>query len=164
LTYKKAAQRFADFYAPPLQEMPTEPAEAVEEKSAKSPEMTEEETHQMAAIYNLDSLLEQKSNEYSSMHDVGSILNESKLDVALLTSNIDDTPVTESAFAIAPKTKPPEESDTGGGNMSPEAIAALLGNAEPEVTAAETAEPEKPESSGGNMSPEAIAALLAANE
>ncbi|MCL2637648.1 MAG: hypothetical protein FWD48_04680 [Oscillospiraceae bacterium] len=54
----------------------------------------------------------------------------------------------------------PAAEEAPGGNMSPEAIAAMLAaNSAPEPEPAPAAE----ESSGGNMSPEAIAAMLAAN-
>ncbi|MCL2037289.1 MAG: hypothetical protein FWG83_07915, partial [Oscillospiraceae bacterium] len=59
------------------------------------------------------------------------------------------------------------ESDSGGGNLSPEAIAALLAGAASEPETEPAPEPEKPasvhesDSGGGNLSPEAIAALLA---
>lgn len=99
-----------------------------------------------SAIYSIDSILEQKSHEYSSIHDVSSILNESKLDVDSLISNIDDIPEpTETPFAPAspapPPSSPSSEPQSGGGNMSPEEISELL--AVSEVT--EESAPDDPE-------------------
>ncbi|MCL2071296.1 MAG: hypothetical protein FWH07_03570 [Oscillospiraceae bacterium] len=150
LTYKKAAKNFADYFKPP--EMPESSNESAETDNT-------EQNDDMDAIYSIDSILEQKSHEYSSIHDVGSILNENKIDVESLASNIDDEPITESAFApVLNNTKKTADSEpeSSGGNMSPEAIAALLAG-----SAAESEPEPEPKSSGGNMSPEAIAALLA---
>jgi hypothetical protein len=136
LTYKKAAKNFAEYFKPPE-------AESEAEKTPKNLELSDDETNKMAAIYNLDSLLEQKSHEYSSINDVGTILNESKLDIQSLAAGVDNEPITESAFAPSKESeKPapePTKEESSGGNLSPEAIAALLESAEQAEAAEETA-------------------------
>jgi len=195
LTFKKALDNFDEYFKVEESDEPEQNNEATEDSDSES-----------NTIYSLDSIMNQKSNEYTSINDAGSILQEGKLDVASLVANIDDTPITETAFAAAkpggkeinpgdgdanamsegdiaallaasgndsapePVAEPePEKSEeSSGGNMSPDAIAALLagaggGEPEPEPAAEEpkpTPEPEE-KSSGGNMSPEDIAALLA---
>ena len=144
LTYKKAADNFAEYFVP-AQPPETLQEPSVEEESdtesnptADEPEnVTDEIVHE--AIFSLDSILEQKSNEFSSINDVNSILNEGKLDVESLASNIDDVVITESAFATAQPQKAADDlqtsivkevkEETSGGNLSPEAIAALLASA-----------------------------------
>jgi hypothetical protein len=183
INYKKASDDFAEYFKPKTAVEEVTPVQS-DNEADKMPQK------ECETIYSLDSIMNQKSHEYTSIHDAGSILNEGKLDVASLYAKVDDKPITESAFAGANtslKEKPTlvpginlagEESDGGrtinpgdedpnGGMMSPEAIAALLANAgggdpEPEP-APEPVNAEKEESSGGMMSPEAIAALLAAS-
>ncbi|MCL2634342.1 MAG: hypothetical protein FWD34_07525 [Oscillospiraceae bacterium] len=187
LSFKKASEDFNSYFTKPVPAPATEaappPAESVDE-------MTEQE---LQAIFSIDSLLNQKSHEFTSINDVNSILHENTLDIESLAANIDDTPITESVFVAAldkpessvmtpdqiaallnkssepapepalpdspaPPIAEPVSDSGGGGNMSPEAIAALLssaGGGEPEPTPAPAET-----SSGGNMSPEAIAALL----
>ena len=176
LSYKKAMAEFSQFFMPPFGTKQSESRDVAgsREDAARSvsecdcqecPDCIDKDT-----VYSLESIMNQKSHEYTSINDIGSILNESKLDVESLAANITDTTITESAFSTGrPKEKSmvglteASEPSSGGGNMSPEAIAALLagaGGADETPEPTPTPEPV-PTSSGGNMSPEAIAALLA---
>ena len=161
LTYKKASDNFAQYYK--VDEEP-EDVQSVLSESAESA-VTADESINPDAIFSIDSLMNQKSHEYTSINDVGSILNEGKLDVGSLA--IDDTPVTESAFAPGKKVEGKEINPGDGDSnaMSPEDIAALLAAANPQPEPVSEPEPAPAPategSSGGNMSPEAIAALLA---
>ncbi|MCL1867293.1 MAG: hypothetical protein FWF82_07785, partial [Oscillospiraceae bacterium] len=191
--YKKAAEIFASFY---------ENDADVHSDSADNPENAGIGVDNEILVHSFDSIMNQKSNEYTSINDVSTILNESKLDVESVIGKIDNSPVTETIFSPAdfnPFEKPksdetvtadvpsePAETESSGGNMSPEAIAAMLANvgngdsdavseSSPETTSDESSDSfnspssseyvhnaDKQEQSGGNMSPEAIAAMLAA--
>ena len=155
LTYKKAEKNFTSYYNPP-DEKEVSVSDSHDNEDNEDSSETPKETIIEDSIYCLESILEQKSHEYSSINDVGSILNEHKLDVNSVFSEIDDEPITESVFAAASQPQPspiepmPSESkpapelkpaaelksenipepETSGGNLSPEAIAALLGNAD----------------------------------
>ncbi|MCL1904031.1 MAG: hypothetical protein FWF94_06425 [Oscillospiraceae bacterium] len=170
MTYKKAERNFSNYYNPAAD---TETSAKNEESSGDSVDLDSSknaenpnETILEDSIYCLESILEQKSNEYSSINDVGSILNENKLDLNSVLSELDDKPITESAFAssshqkAAPVTESKPKPESSGGNLSPDAIAALLAESAVEEPPAAESKPE-PESSGGNLSPDAIAALLA---
>ena len=112
LTYKKALEWFNEYYKPAaeqnlpdISELPC-PAEAT--KSAESkPE--HEDLSGFETLFSLEAILDQKSNEFSSINDVNSILSSNKTDVSKLTANIDDAPITESAFAPGRPARPPEE-------------------------------------------------------
>ncbi|MCL2035937.1 MAG: hypothetical protein FWG83_00940, partial [Oscillospiraceae bacterium] len=173
LTYKKAAAEFAEYFKVP--EPPETPGTLGSSEISETSETFEELEPEL--VHSFDSIMAQKSHEYTSLNDVNSILSEGKLDVESLAAHIDDSPIIESAFAPAqpsinlePEPEKPAsapESDSGGGNLSPEAIAALLAGAASESETEPAPEPEKPtpapesDSGGGNLSPEAIAALLA---
>jgi hypothetical protein len=102
LTYKKALEWFNEYYKPAeeqnlpdISELPC-PVEAA--KTAETnPE--HEDLSGYDTLFSLDAILEQKSHEFSSINDVGSILQGTKTDVAKLAANIDNAPITESAFA-----------------------------------------------------------------
>ena len=136
LTYKKVSDKFAEYFNP------------ASEESADSDTAEGEAQKGDDTIYSLDSIMNQKSNEYTSINDVSSILSEGKLDVHTLAANVDDTPITETVFAPGVKK----------GDVAATAV-------EEEVSAAEEAPVIVEESdgdSGGNMSPDAIATMLAA--
>jgi hypothetical protein len=90
LTYKVVSKKFKEFYA--------ETDDSSESEEVKTEEVTEKKSE---ALFSVDSLVNQKSHEYTSINDVGSIMNEGKLDVGALA--IDDTPVSESVFAPSVK-------------------------------------------------------------
>jgi len=72
LTYKKAAENFGDYYKPASER---ERKEKEKEKD-KLPE----------TIFSLDSIMNQKSNEFTSINDVNSILQQNTLDIEKLKS------------------------------------------------------------------------------
>ncbi|MCL2754346.1 MAG: hypothetical protein FWD35_01345 [Oscillospiraceae bacterium] len=105
LTHKKALEWWGEYYKPVEEQQLPEIAELPAAKTPPQPE--HEDLSGFDTLFSLDAILEQKSNEYSSINDVGSILRSNKTDVSKLAANIDSTPITESAFAPGRPMPPP---------------------------------------------------------
>ncbi|MDR0223330.1 MAG: hypothetical protein LBI38_07365 [Oscillospiraceae bacterium] len=138
LSYKKASEDFNSYFVNPVS-----PSHA--DSGAYSRQNGSAGEH-LDPIHTIDSILNQKSNEFTSLNDVSSILKQNTLDIAALSAGICE-PGAESANA------PSGGESSGGGNMTPEQIAELLGGGA-------ASKPEPPEESGGNLTPEQIAELL----
>jgi hypothetical protein len=94
LSYKQAVEQYNEFFSDASKKKDESTASVKEKGACGNPD----------AIFSLEAIMEQKSHEYSSINDVGSILGQSKLDVSALAASIDNSPITESAFAPG---KPP---------------------------------------------------------
>jgi len=73
LTYKKVTEIFGDYFKPP--------SEKHEKENGESEQLPE-------TIHSLDSIMNQKSYEYTSINDVNSILHQNTLDIEALSANI----------------------------------------------------------------------------
>jgi len=83
LTYKKAAEDFGDYFKISEKKKPEHSDSGVHasekpENSERTPESLPE------TIHSLDSIMNQKSNEFTSINDVNSILNQNALDIEKL--------------------------------------------------------------------------------
>ncbi|MCL1832648.1 MAG: hypothetical protein FWG45_07065 [Oscillospiraceae bacterium] len=97
-TFKQALARFNEYYKPEEERCVPEESELPcggESVSDKGEEVVDDS----ATIHSFDSIMAQRSHEFSSMNDVGSILGAEKLDVHSLINNIDKSEVTDSVFA-----------------------------------------------------------------
>jgi len=76
LTYKKAAELFGDYFNP-------------DKKKNDSEKKTEPENEELPeTIFSLDSIMNQKSNEFTSINDVNSILSQNALDFQSLKNAV----------------------------------------------------------------------------
>jgi hypothetical protein len=119
LNHKKALEWFNHYYKPAEEqtEHPVLPEAVINDTPdsddcsvcTEKPPANDYKDIDSGAIRSLDSIFAQKSHEFSSIHDVGSILGNRQIDIKSLAAKIEDTSVTESAFAKGRPFKPKEK-------------------------------------------------------